>query len=153
MIATTSKRSILSAGPVARCDHQRSLWRTKVLRWNPNLLHVRSSLTTASQFQYFVTIARWEHSWNYNNPTMVQPDFFSVKFRYSIRCYSTNDDNTRDEKKQLPSQHHAKQQTTTTSSDPPIWTTLVQIMPPTWIPYARLARMDKPIGTMLLVCV
>jgi len=37
------------------------------------------------------------------------------------------------------------------SSDPPVWTWLEQVLPQSWQPYARLARMDKPIGTMLLV--
>jgi 4-hydroxybenzoate polyprenyltransferase len=37
------------------------------------------------------------------------------------------------------------------SSDPPILTRFETILPSKYIPYARLARLDKPIGTMLLV--
>jgi len=37
------------------------------------------------------------------------------------------------------------------SSDPPVWTWVDRILPTRWQPYARLARLDKPIGTMLLV--
>jgi hypothetical protein len=36
-------------------------------------------------------------------------------------------------------------------SDPPILTWFDAIIPSKFIPYARLARLDKPIGTMLLV--
>jgi hypothetical protein len=36
-------------------------------------------------------------------------------------------------------------------SDPPILTWFNAIIPSKFIPYARLARLDKPIGTMLLV--
>jgi hypothetical protein len=43
--------------------------------------------------------------------------------------------------------------TTASSSDPPIWTWVDQwvLVPLSLQPYAKLARMDKPIGTMLLV--
>jgi len=37
------------------------------------------------------------------------------------------------------------------TSDPPVWTWVDRVLPTRWQPYARLARMDKPIGTMLLV--
>ena len=37
------------------------------------------------------------------------------------------------------------------SSDPPVWTWVESVLPLSWQPYARLARLDKPIGTMLLV--
>lgn len=37
------------------------------------------------------------------------------------------------------------------TSDPPVWTWVEQVLPLRWQPYARLARLDKPIGTMLLV--
>lgn len=37
------------------------------------------------------------------------------------------------------------------SSDPPVWTWIDRFLPPPVQPYARLARLDKPIGTMLLV--
>lgn len=36
-----------------------------------------------------------------------------------------------------------------TSSDPPIWT--LDVLPKSFHPYARLARIDKPIGTWLLL--
>ena len=41
--------------------------------------------------------------------------------------------------------------TVTTTSDPPVWTWVERVLPLHWQPYARLARFDKPIGTMLLV--
>ena len=41
--------------------------------------------------------------------------------------------------------------TVTTTSDPPVWTWVERVLPLYWQPYARLARFDKPIGTMLLV--
>ena len=37
------------------------------------------------------------------------------------------------------------------TSDPPVWTWVDRVLPLQWQPYARLARLDKPIGTMLLV--
>ena len=37
------------------------------------------------------------------------------------------------------------------TSDPPVWTWVERVLPLRWQPYARLARLDKPIGTMLLV--
>ena len=37
------------------------------------------------------------------------------------------------------------------TSDPPIWTWFDKFLPDGWKPYARLARMDKPIGTWLLL--
>jgi hypothetical protein len=39
----------------------------------------------------------------------------------------------------------------TTTSDPPVLTWVETALPKVLIPYARLARIDKPIGTMLLV--
>lgn len=39
----------------------------------------------------------------------------------------------------------------TATSDPPVWTWVDHVLPSSLRPYARLARMDKPIGTMLLV--
>lgn len=41
--------------------------------------------------------------------------------------------------------------TSSKTSDPPVWTWVSQVLPTRWQPYARLARLDKPIGTMLLV--
>jgi 4-hydroxybenzoate polyprenyl transferase len=39
----------------------------------------------------------------------------------------------------------------TGTSDPPIWTWVDRYLPKDWQPYARLARLDKPIGTWLLL--
>jgi 4-hydroxybenzoate polyprenyl transferase len=41
--------------------------------------------------------------------------------------------------------------TSTNTSDPPIWTWVDRYLPTDWQPYARLARLDKPIGTWLLL--
>ena len=68
---------------------------------------------------------------------------------------SPNNDNT---KPPLPvSQHNpnnalaSTQQQHDYATSPRISPLLDRIVPPSWIPYAQLARMDKPIGTLLLL--
>jgi hypothetical protein len=72
-----------------------------------------------------------------------------------IRRSSTNDstETTTSPSQQPPVVTTTTTTTTTTSSssDLPIWTWVDQWVPLSAQPYAKLARMDKPIGTMLLV--
>lgn len=52
----------------------------------------------------------------------------------------------------IPSlEHRTFSDANLSTSDPPIWTWIDTYLPSTWKPYARLARMDKPIGTWLLL--
>jgi hypothetical protein len=56
---------------------------------------------------------------------------------------TANDDKNSNEPQLSPS--------ITKTSDPPILTWVETALPLALVPYARLARIDKPIGTMLLV--
>eukprot|EP00977_Amphora_coffeiformis_P022810 scaffold11575_cov179-Amphora_coffeaeformis.AAC.3 len=53
--------------------------------------------------------------------------------------------------KDTKSSNYQTDSLSSSSSDPPIWTWVDRYIPKNWQPYARLARLDKPIGTWLLL--
>lgn len=62
-----------------------------------------------------------------------------------------DDKDSKDKKAKASSNATNTPSTGSTTSDPPIWTWIDNYLPTGWKPYARLARLDKPIGTWLLL--
>jgi hypothetical protein len=90
---------------------------------------------------------------------IVGSSHFASSTRSSSSKRSAADQHTNSQKPQPPpsatstteKSSNSNARNTTTTSDPPVLTWVETALPKALIPYARLARIDKPIGTMLLV--
>ena len=88
------------------------------------------------------------------NANRVGDRILRVQKRSLVRSLATQTGSPvpRDDKDKDANENAASISTSSSAtSDPPIWTWIDNYLPTGWKPYARLARLDKPIGTWLLL--
>lgn len=97
--------------------------------------------------------AVWRGPCGHHTSTFVNCFLFSSLRSFSSRKHGQkpSSDIHSNEQKQSTHSTMSNPSSPSVTSDPPVWTWVERVLPMRWQPYARLARLDKPIGTMLLV--
>lgn len=131
---TWSRRNILVASSRTINNKYYGCWTTQ------SLVPCTSSFSVYSSTLAQQNMSQSGKSTRPGNP----PQDLAVRFL-------SNDSNSQSKEDESSAHSSDSIPQSSTTSDPPVWTWVDQYLPSSWQPYARLARIDKPIGTWLLL--